>query len=444
MSKIGIIIGREYWMRVRKKSFFLLTFLTPLLFILIAFLPIIISKSTISTEKVVVLDKTGQYLPVFKDTPHYKFVPATRSLEEYKQMGRENAEEITAVLEIRQDLLEHPDQWSLFAYKQLPSGITDFINKSVSDFLTSKKLQSHNIPELEKIVKESQVQLSVPTYKWSANGEDERTSGTLASIIGIGLTMVIFLFINSYGSLVMAGVLEEKKNRIMEVMVSSVKPFDMMMGKIIGIGLVGITQIILWVVLTSVLLVIASFIGLGGIYDASAIAGMSSSDFSGMLGGTLSSDDLEGIQEVLTLFSSINVVEILTLFIIFFVGGFMLYASLFAAIGASVSGDEDTNQFITPVMIIMFIGFYSAFGSMQNPEGPLAFWCSMIPFTSPIVMMVRLPYDVPLWQELLSIVILYGSFIAVTWISAKVYRVGILLYGKKPSYKDLWKWIRHS
>lgn len=359
-------------------------------------------------------------------------------------MGRENAEEITAVLEIRQDLLEHPDQWSLFAYKQLPSGITDFINKSVSDFLTSKKLQSHNIPELEKIVKESQVQLSVPTYKWSANGEDERTSGTLASIIGIGLTMVIFLFINSYGSLVMAGVLEEKKNRIMEVMVSSVKPFDMMMGKIIGIGLVGITQIILWVVLTSVLLVIASFIGLGGIYDASAIAGMSSSDFSGMLGGTLSSDDLEGIQEVLTLFSSINVVEILTLFIIFFVGGFMLYASLFAAIGASVSGDEDTNQFITPVMIIMFIGFYSAFGSMQNPEGPLAFWCSMIPFTSPIVMMVRLPYDVPLWQELLSIVILYGSFIAVTWISAKVYRVGILLYGKKPSYKDLWKWIRHS
>lgn len=444
MSKIGIIIGREYWMRVRKKSFFLLTFLTPLLFILIAFLPIIISKSTISTEKVVVLDKTGQYLPVFKDTPHYKFVPATRSLEEYKQMGRENAEEITAVLEIRQDLLEHPDQWSLFAYKQLPSGITDFINKSVSDFLTSKKLQSHNIPELEKIVKESQVQLSVPTYKWSANGEDERTSGTLASIIGIGLTMVIFLFINSYGSLVMAGVLEEKKNRIMEVMVSSVKPFDMMMGKIIGIGLVGITQIILWVVLTSALLVIASFIGLGGIYDASAIAGMSSSDFSGMLGGTLSSDDLEGIQEVLTLFSSINVVEILTLFIIFFVGGFMLYASLFAAIGASVSGDEDTNQFITPVMIIMFIGFYSAFGSMQNPEGPLAFWCSMIPFTSPIVMMVRLPYDVPLWQELLSIVILYGSFIAVTWISAKVYRVGILLYGKKPSYKDLWKWIRHS
>lgn len=444
MSKIGIIIGREYWMRVRKKSFFLLTFLTPLLFILIAFLPIIIGKSTISTEKVVVLDETGQYLPVFKDTPHYKFIPATHSLEEYKQMGRENAQEITAVLEIRQDLLEHPDQWSLFAYKQLPSGITDFINKSVSDHLTSKKLQSHNIPELENIVKESQVQLSVPTYKWSANGEDERTSGTLASIIGIGLTMVIFLFINSYGSLVMAGVLEEKKNRIMEVMVSSVKPFDMMMGKIIGIGLVGITQIVLWVVLTSVLLVIASFIGLGGVYDASAIAEMSSSDFSGMMGGALSSDNLAGIQEVLTLFSSINVVEILTLFIIFFVGGFMLYASLFAAIGASVSGDEDTNQFITPVMIIMFIGVYSAFGSMQNPEGPLAFWCSMIPFTSPIVMMVRLPYDVPLWQELLSVAILYGSFIAVTWISAKVYRVGILLYGKKPSYKDLWKWIRHS
>lgn len=444
-NNISIIIGREYWMRVRKKSFFLLTFLMPVLVLLGISIPIIVGKSSIAKEKIAVIDITGQYFPSLKSTEHYEFFAATKTLEAYKEMGRDNEAEITGVLEIRADLLENPKEWSLYAYKQLPSGVTDYINKTLSDYLSEQKIATYDIPNLKEIVQESKVSVSVPTYKWTEEGTDSRTSGSLASVIGIALTMVIFFFINTYGSLVMAGVLEEKKNRIMEVMVSTVKPFDMMMGKIIGIGLVGITQIILWLILFGIIFIAFSLFGLGGLYDPSTLATMSSGDLNALaMSSSLSMEDLSELQDIMSIVSSINVLEIGIFFILFFIGGFMLYASLFAAVGASVSGDEDSNQFIMPVMVIMFIGFYSAFGSMENPEGPLAFWGSIIPFTSPIVMMVRLPYDVPVWQEILSVVILYASFIGITWLSAKIYRVGILLYGKKPTYRDLWKWIKNA
>lgn len=440
MSKIGIIIGREYGIRVRKKSFYFLSFFMPILFVVLISLPLILGKMNLANEKIAIIDHTGLYDGILSDNEAYSFVSSSHSLKEYMTMGEDNEEGVTAILEIRQNLLEDPNAWSLYGYKQIPVGVSSYINDHFSKYLTDQKLSSSNIEGIHDIIEKSQVEVTVPTYKWSDVGTEERTSGEFASFIGMALTIISFFFITTYGSLVMAGVLEEKKNRIMEVMVSSVKPFDMMMGKIIGIGLVGITQMLLWVILTIILLLIASLIGLGGVYDPSSLAAMQSQDLAALSG--LGMADIEDLKEGMSIISSINFVEIFTMFFFYFIGGFMLYSSLYAAVGSSVNSDEEANQFLLPIMFIMMFGFYAALGSMNNPEGSLAFWGSIIPFTSPVVMMIRLPYDVPLWQEVLSIGLLYATFIFLTWVSAKIYRVGILMYGKKPSFKDLWLWFK--
>lgn len=225
----------------------------------------------------------------------------------------------------------------------------------------------------------------------------------------------------------------------MEVMVSTVKPFDMMMGKIIGIGLVGITQMLIWIILGTILMIAAQFIFLGDVYTSESLMAMKSTGLNGM-----SSADIEDIAEMMGYVEGINFFEIFLMFILFFVGGFLLYSSMFAAIGSAVSSDEDTAQLMMPISFIMIFSFYVGIASVENPSGTLATVCSLIPFTSPVVMMVRIPFDVPIWQEVLSIVILFASFIGMTYISAKIYRVGILMYGKKPSFKELWKWLRYK
>lgn len=254
--------------------------------------------------------------------------------------------------------------------------------------------------------------------------------------------MIIYMFILFYGAMVMQGVMEEKTNRIVEVMISSVRPFQLMMGKIIGIGFVGLTQMFLWGVMTSVLLAGASFF-FGGEMDTQAMSSELMTANPGMAALADPTIQQSG-NEVMQLIETINLGEIGFFFIIYFIGGYMLYASLFAAIGSAVDNQEDTQQFVAPVTIFMVFALYAGIYSMENPDGPLAFWCSMIPFTSPIVMMVRIPFDIPLWEKVLSVVLLYAAFIGITWISAKIYRVGILMYGKKPSLKEMVKWIRYK
>ncbi|WP_329903269.1 ABC transporter permease [Porphyromonas pogonae] len=441
MSKIGIIINREYMVRVRKKSFLLTTLIAPVFFVVIIALPILLATLGGDKQQVAVIDRTGEYLPLLKDTDNYTFVKTNKSIDELRK--GEMGDSITAVLEIRQDLLEDRQAISLYSFKQLPSGLEEYINKTLSDYLSDKKLSSYNIEGLKDIVRDSKINIKTSTYKWGENGAENKTSGGVASMIGIALTMMSYMFIMMYGSMVLQGVLEEKKSRIMEVMVSSVKPFDMMMGKIIGIGLVGITQLAIWAVLTWILFIIAQFTLLGSLYDASTIASLQASQVNGLAAG-FSADDFSDMKEVFSIIQGINFGEIITLFIIFFIGGYLLYSSIFAAIGSAVSSDEDTNQLMVPVTILMVFSFYAGFASMNNPEGPLAFWCSLIPFTSPIVMMVRLPYDVPIWQEILSVILLFATFVGVTWIGAKIYRVGVLMYGKKPSLKEMWKWTKYK
>lgn len=442
MNNIAIVMQREYMVRVRKKSFILLTIFAPILLVLLMFIPVLLAQFGSDKQTVAVIDRTGQYLSVLQDKHNdYTFVAGDKTVDEYKKEGLKG--EISAVLEIRQDLLEDPNAITLFSQKQLPSGLEEYINKTLSKYLSDKKVDSYNIPDLKKIILDSQIDIHVPSFKWSEDGNENKTSGTLATILSSSLTILSYLFILMYGGMVLQGVLEEKKSRIMEVMVSSVKPFDLMMGKIIGIGLVGITQIIIWIVLIWLLMMGAQIFLLGHLYDAETIRQLQASQVSGYASG-FSPEDFGDMQDILSLVGGINFTEIAILFILFFIGGYLLYSAIFAAIGSAVSSDEDTNQMMLPVTLIIMFGYMAGFASLKNPEGSLALWCSMIPFTSPIVMMVRLPYDVPVWQEMLSIGILYATFIGVVWVAAKIYRVGILMYGKKPSLKEMWRWINYK
>ena len=248
------------------------------------------------------------------------------------------------------------------------------------------------------------------------------------------------MFIIIYGAMVMQGVMEEKTNRIIEVMISSVKPFDLMMGKIIGIGFVGLTQVFLWGILTAVLVSGSLFFfGSSASPEDMMTAQMAAQGMGDMAAG--SSEISIQVQEII---NSINFKMIGICFVLYFIGGYLLYAALFAAIGSALEQQEDTQQFMTPIMLLMAFSLYAGIYSMNNPDGPLAFWCSMVPFTSPIVMMVRLPFDIPVWELALSFALLFATAIFIVWFSAKIYRVGILMYGKKPSIKEMLKWLKYK
>ena len=408
MSKIGLIIKREYLRRVSKKSFILLTFLTPFLFAALVFVPLWLSSiKGDEVHTIAILDSTGKYAPLFEDTETYRFI--------------------------------HSDQ-SMDTYKQIPGELSRLVNMTLKKQIESDKLATFNIPNLKEIIKESKINFNIQTIKWGDDGSEKQSSSVVASITGVIFTMLIYMFIMIYGAMVMQGVMEEKTNRIIEIMISSVKPFDLMMGKIIGIGFVGLTQVFLWAVMTFILITGGTFFLGGGMESEILQSSMALNTTPNMTAIAAQQPGNEWIEMLHT----INFTEIGILFIAYFIGGYLLYSSLFAAIGSAVDGQEDTQQFMLPVTLLLVFALYAGIYSMENPDGPLAFWCSMIPFTSPIVMMVRVPFEVPLWEILLSIGFLYISSIGFTWFSAKIYRVGILMYGKKPSIKEMSKWLRYK
>jgi len=263
-------------------------------------------------------------------------------------------------------------------------------------------------------------------------GETHASSSMLSSIVGIVFTLLIYIFLMSYGGMVMQAVLEEKRSRIVEVLASSVKPVNLLIGKIVGIGLVGLTQLFIWALL------------LGSLTMVLGILPVFSNDAATSSQLMNSSMQQVNMSEIGTMFQTMNWFEIILYFIVFFIGGYVLYASIFAMIGASVDNEQDTQQFMMPITIILLFAFYAGFYSIENPDGPLAFWCSFIPFTSPVVMMVRIPFGIPAWEKILSVIILYGSFVVISIFSAKIYRVGILMYGKKPTVKEIIKWVKYK
>ena len=438
MSKIGLVITQEYKNRVAKKSFLVLTLLMPLLFVALIFTPIWLATLKDGEVKLVaVVDQTGKYESVFTDNDAYNFELIGDPIDSLRTS--EKRSDYEAIVVISNDLATTPEAVTIYSEKQVNIELKNFIEQGLSSFVEKEKLFSHNIPNIQEIIDESQANVHVNTIKWSEDGSEEISSSEVAIAIGMVFTMLIYMFIFVYGAQVMSSVVQEKTNRIVEVLICSVKPFELMMGKIISIALVGLTQFGIWLLLTIGLVVVAGqFLG-GSINPETMVNVEQMSDAAAI---QQASSELN-FDNIMAMIMSVNPFELISYFIIYFIGGYLLYASIFAAIGSAVDNETDTQQFMLPVTIPIIFAIYAAIYGAQNPDGPLAFWCSMIPFTSPIVMMVRLPFGVPMWEKLLSVAILIASFIGTTWMSAKIYRTGILMYGKKPSWKEMWKWLKY-
>ena len=437
MKKIGIVTKREYLRRVNKKSFIILTLFAPLLFTALVFVPLWLATIKSSDiQDVAIIDRTGKYVSLFKDNEKYHFIDMDSDVSAMEHKER-NAD-FFAFVEINDNLLQNQKAIAIYSDKQIPADLKREVNNILSRFLEDEKRASFNIPNLDDIIKESRVNIDVQTIKWSKDGTATESSSEITSIIGFIFTFVIYMFILMYGMMVMQGVMEEKTNRIVEIMVSSVSPFEMMMGKIIGIGLVGLTQVFIWGILTSALVSFGGvFFGLSSGQDVMAMQA------GGLQAVQQGASELPLAASLLAKLQSFNFIEITIYFVLFFIGGYISYSSLYAAIGSAVDAPEDAQQFMTPMMVILVFALYAGIYSVQNPDGPLAFWCSLIPFTSPIVMMVRIPYEIPFWQILLSLTLLFSSAIFFVWLSSKIYRIGILMYGKKPSFKEIARWIKY-
>ena len=442
MSPLQLIIEREYMSRVKKKSFILLTLFMPFLFVAIALVPALLALVKDSGEKTIgIIDKTGIYAPDLKSSDNHQFVILDPDSSLGSYMLKLDTDYF-AILDISGDLSENPKAVSFLSGKQPPMELISKIENILSEKVKDQKLQqlthsgradSTAIAQVMNVLDDKSSNITVSTLRKEDDGNIKESSTIVASIVGGLFTFMIYMFIMVYGGMVMQAVVEEKKNRIVEVMVSSVRPVNLLIGKIVGIGLVGITQLFIWGILISVLM--------GGISFFIAAPQIASSGVDPAMIHEMDSFDPSMIYTMLT---SINWLEIILLFFVYFIGGYMMYASLFATIGAAVDNDQDTQQFMMPITIIILFAFYAGFYSIQNPDGPLAFWCSLFPLTSPIVMMVRLPFGVPFWEKLLSIVLLFATFFAIAWFAAKIYRVGILMYGKKPTLKEMVKWMKYK
>ena len=417
---------------VAKKSFIFTTILLPILMVaLVAILPAFLANVKSDEKKnVAIIDNNpgAVYAAAIQDTEDYHFIKVNQSIEgtelySYFQNEKEG-QGLNAIVQIPDDL-STSTTFYVYSDQAINSTLERDIKNALRPMLEQERIQSYGIDSLADIIDRCKVSLSSKSVKWGEEGEEKVSSAMLGEIIGLGLSFLTYMFVLMYGAMIMNGVIEEKTNRIVEVIVSSCKPMELMLGKIIGVALVGFTQIIIWAVLLGIA---------GTILGASAfIAGPT--DPAAL---TESNELAEIIQMVL----SVNYLQILTFFVLYFIGGYLLYAALFAAFGSAVDQPSDASQFMTPIMVIMVFAIYAALFSIENPDGPLAWWCSIIPFTSPIVMMIRLPYDVPFWEMLLSIALLYGSAFGILYIAGKIYRTGILMYGKKVSIKEIIKWIK--
>lgn len=440
MSKISLIIKREYSTRVMKKSFIILTFLTPILFAGMIMVPLWLASIKDNAKKrIIVIDNTQLYRNVLINNETYTFEFPSQSPEQVKKENINN-DDFSALLTISANLIDKPNAAVLYSNKQVNLELKSYVEGLLRNYVEQQKLASHNIPDLEKIINESKVNLDIKTVKWGEDGTDKVGSSGLALVIGMVTAFLIYMFIVLYGAQVMSGVVQEKTSRIVEVIISSVRPFELMMGKIIGIALVGLTQFFLWLILTGVISAVAGLF-LGGSVDVQAL--QQANAMPGQPSAVTSAESQSAIRELFTMINGFDFAQIVILFVVYFLGGYLLYASLFAAVGSAVDNETDTQQFSLPLTLPIIFAIYAAIYSAQNPDGPLAFWCSMVPFTSPIVMMVRLPFGVPAWQIILSVSILVLSFIGTTWVAGKIYRTGILMYGKKVTWRELWKWARY-
>ena len=436
MHTIYLIIKREYLVRVRKKSFIIMTILGPVL--IFAFYAIIgwAAVSSINQKKIEVVDESGRFAGKFKNDDETVYSFPKQSLAAAKKTFVKDG--YNALVFIPKDVIDHPKTVQIFAEKSVSLAMQSNIERAISKEIETIKLEQAGITQ--KIIEDAKVNVDAQTISMSETGE-KSSNGIATTIISGFCALLIYISVLIYGTQVMRGVMEEKTSRIVEVIISSVKPFQLMLGKIIGVALVGLTQFMLWIVLTVGLITLGSTVM--GQKDTTTSA--MTARMNGMPGGQDVQHKMATAQnpvaEVMKAIETLPLTLIVSCFLFYFLGGYLLYSALFGAVGAAVDSETETQQFMFPIMMPIIAAIAFAQIAVRDPDGPLAFWTSIIPFTSPVVMMVRIPFGVPGWQLALSMGLLILGFIGTTWIAARIYRVGILMYGKKVSFRELSKWV---
>lgn len=436
-NNLGIIIRREFMERVGKKSFIVTTLLMPLLMLLMMALPALIAVfSTPSDKTISVIDESGCVMPVLEQAgiEHITFVAATAPKDSCIAYA-----DFYGLLTIPSDIVENPSSATLFIHEGGSVETENSIRALIKDAVRNQRMKAYDIDNLQQILDETNVDVSLQTIRVDESGQGEATSSTLSFGIGLFMTFILYMFLLMYGQLVMTSIIEEKNNRVLELVVSSVRPVHLMLGKIFGVGLVAVLQIVIWGVL---LCLMSAFVlpllipaGVGdqvAMYNAGTLAA-----------GTETLDP--ELLSAISLFSSAAYIAKLFAFIlIFLIGGFLFYASIFAAIGSAVDNIQDASQLTSFAVIPIVIGLVIGLTAGQDPNSSLAFWTSIIPFTSPMVMLMRVPFGIPSWEVWLAVGVLYASFLLMVWFAAKIYRIGIFMYGKKPTVRDLIRWARYK
>ena len=434
LSKIGLIIGREYSVRVKKKSFILTTILTPVFMAALILIPsLIMLYKGDDQKKVMFVDRSGLVQPYFEsgESVQYSFADANADIEQMKADFKDLGVDILVFV----SPLDADNNVSVTTYSKEPVSLDtkSDLSRKVETAVRDYKLKAYDIVGYEDIMARVRTSVPVEALTLTEDGGEKEDSVEAYMIIAYIMSFLIYIFTFMFGNMVMRGVIEEKSNRIVEVVVSSVSSFELMMGKIIGVAGVALTQFIIWIVLTLLLvlgggLIFGADVMSAGAGDVLAAGeGITENVASGILGGL----------------ASLNIPYLLIFFLVYFLLGYLLYASMFAAVGSAVDNEADTGQLAMPITIPLMLGLFIMLHTFQHPNSALSFWAYIIPFTSPMVMLARLPFGVvPGWQLALSIALLLLTFILVTYISARIYRVGILMYGKKATFKDLYKWMK--
>jgi len=420
MRKIWLIIKREYLVRVRKKSFIVMTIVGPLLMAALLIVPTYLAYESQEIRTIAIEEEGFEFSNQLEDTEflHFSKIPS-----EEASLLKTNFEESSyyALLYIEKE------NFILYSNQQISLSVSNSVKRQLEKIIEHQKLKAAGIDLT--ILAKAESAVKIVTKIISEDGNTSNSKAETSMGIGFICGILIYMFIFMYGTMVMRGVIEEKTSRIVEVIISSVKPFQLMMGKILGVALVGLTQFVLWILLTFVLATIAEFAFM---------------DVSGMTTELNPEQQSIFLSEISNITGGINLLQIFISFIFYFLAGYLMYSALFAAVGSAVDSEADTQQFVLPITIPLILSFILIQSIMENPDGPLAFWMSIVPFTSPVIMMVRLPFGVANWELALSLGMLIFSFMLTTWLAGKIYRTGILMYGKKAGYKELWKWLTYK
>ena len=424
---------------MRKKSFIITTILMPVLMIVLMIAPALIMEYSRGEQKTIaVIDDSGLVAPQLQSNEELRFEPTDLSTEE----ARRSLTDRFGVLYIGSDILENPSDVKLYANASSSLSIESNITGQIEDILEAEKLKAYHIDNLQQILDEVKTTVTLQTFRndKSQEAESQAQSSTVATAAGYILGFVLYMFLLIYGSMVMQSVIEEKNNRVLEVVVSSVRPFDLMLGKILGVALVAVVQVLIW----GVLIFAVGAIVLPQLMPAEMMAGVQAMQ-QGMPDAAAMGDmDPEMLQAVAAVTDTGYILKIFVCLLLFVFGGYLLYSAMFAAVGSAVDNVQDASQLQMPVTLPIILALLMMLAVIKDPNSSLAFWFSIIPFTSPVVMMARIPYDIPLWEIVLSLVVLYASFVAMVWFAGKIYRVGIFMYGKKPTFKELLKWVRYK